>query len=73
MRMGLFFGGFEASWTNKTLRAVVKKHAGNAKHLALLDFHTGLGPYGHGELIYVGNPAGTASCHHMVWRGCHLS
>lgn len=64
---GLFFGGFEPSWTNKTLRAVVKKHAGNAKHLALLDFHTGLGPYGHGELIYVGNPAGLPRA--MSWYG----
>ncbi len=55
---GLFFGGFEPSWTNKTLRSVVSRHASKAKHLALLDFHTGLGPYGHGELIYVGNPEG---------------
>jgi Protein of unknown function (DUF2817) len=55
---GLFFGGFEPSWTNKTLRTVVSSHARNTRHLALLDFHTGLGPYGHGEPIYVGNPDG---------------
>lgn len=64
---GLFFGGFEPSWTNKTLRAVVKTHAGDARHLALLDFHTGLGPYGHGELIYVGNPAGLPRA--KTWYG----
>lgn len=52
---GIFFGGKEASWTNDTLRAVSKKHAGDAEHLAFLDIHTGLGPYGFGELIYVGD------------------
>lgn len=64
---GIFFGGFEPSWTNKTLRAVVSKHAGNCQHLALLDFHTGLGPYGHGEPIYVGNPEGLPRA--MDWYG----
>ena len=64
---GLFFGGFGPSWTNKTLRAVVKKHAGSSAHLAMLDFHTGLGPYGHGELIYVGNPAGLPRA--LSWYG----
>jgi Protein of unknown function (DUF2817) len=52
---GLFFGGKEASWSNETLRAISKEHAGDAEHLALLDIHTGLGPYGYGELIFVGD------------------
>lgn len=64
---GIFFGGFEPSWTNKTLRKVVSKHAGESKHLALLDFHTGLGPYGHGEPIYVGDPSGLPRA--MKWYG----
>ncbi|MEH6527103.1 MAG: M14 family metallopeptidase [Sneathiella sp.] len=64
---GIFFGGFGPSWTNKTLRNVVSKHAGSSKHLALLDFHTGLGPYGHGEPIYVGNPEGLSRA--MEWYG----
>ncbi|MAL78256.1 MAG: hypothetical protein CMN55_03985 [Sneathiella sp.] len=55
---GLFFGGFGPSWSNKTLRGVIAKHAKNARHLAFIDLHTGLGPYGHGEIIYVGDPEG---------------
>jgi len=54
---GIFFGGKEASWSNKTLRVVAKKHAANTEQLALLDIHTGLGPYGYGELIYVSDLA----------------
>jgi len=64
---GLFFGGFEPSWTNKTLRAVVAEHASDCGHLALLDFHTGLGPYGYGEPIYVGDPAGLSRA--IDWYG----
>ncbi len=55
---GLFFGGKAAAWSNDTLRSVVKEHAASVKHLALVDLHTGLGPNGYGELIYVGDPAG---------------
>lgn len=65
MQDGLFFGGKEASWSNETLRAVVKEHAADAEHLALLDVHTGLGPYGFGELIYVGDPNGISRA--MEW------
>lgn len=52
---GIFFGGKGPSWTNDTLRAVVKEHAADVEHLAMLDIHTGLGPYGFGELIFVGD------------------
>ncbi|PHQ66832.1 MAG: hypothetical protein COB93_11585 [Sneathiella sp.] len=64
---GLFFGGFGPSWTNKTLRAVVAIHAADCKHLAMLDFHTGLGPYGYEEPIYVGDPAGLSRA--LDWYG----
>lgn len=55
---GVFFGGKAASWSNDTLCAVTKEHAADTKHLAMLDIHTGLGPYGFGELIYVSHISG---------------
>ena len=48
---GLFFGGTEATWSNQTLRAVVRKYAAQAEHVAWIDLHTGLGPSGKGERI----------------------
>ena len=48
---GLFFGGNEPTWSATTLGAIVGKHAAGARHVAFLDYHTGLGPYGWGELI----------------------
>ncbi len=48
---GLFFGGHGPTWSARTLEAIVRRHARNARHVAFLDYHTGLGPYGVGELI----------------------
>jgi hypothetical protein len=56
---GVFFGGTAPTWSNQTLRAIIKDHVGEADHVALIDFHTGLGPFGHGELILNGTYAGS--------------
>ena len=48
---GLFFGGNAPTWSARTLTAIASRHAASARHVALVDYHTGLGPYGHGELI----------------------
>ncbi len=48
---GVFFGGNAKTWSAKTLFDIVAKHAAGARHVALIDYHTGLGPYGYGELI----------------------
>lgn len=51
---GLFFGGRAPSWSNLTLRKVLAAHRAGTRRLRWIDFHTGLGPYGHGELIQAG-------------------
>lgn len=48
---GLFFGGTAPTWSASTLASIVSKHAAAARHVGFIDYHTGLGPYGHGELI----------------------
>ncbi len=53
-RDGLFYGGNAPSWSNRTLRAALRSFAGRAKRVLWIDFHTGLGPYGHGEMIQAG-------------------
>jgi Protein of unknown function (DUF2817) len=51
---GMFFGGAGPSWSNRTLRSVLRAHAARRTALGLIDIHTGLGPRGHGEKIYDG-------------------
>jgi hypothetical protein len=48
---GLFFGGNVPTWSNRTLRSIFRRFLSKARTVAAIDYHTGLGPYGHGELI----------------------
>jgi len=50
-QQGLFYGGKKETWSNKTIRAIAAKYLGSAKHAVIIDFHTGLGPYGNAEVI----------------------
>jgi hypothetical protein len=51
---GLFYGGTAPAWSNTTLRQVLREHGRGRRRVTLIDVHTGLGPWGHGEKIYVG-------------------
>ncbi len=48
---GVFFGGHAPTWSNRTLRRIFAALGEHAREIAVIDYHTGLGPYGHGELI----------------------
>lgn len=48
---GMFFGGGGPSWSNRTLHAIVDQYLRDRGDVAVIDFHTGLGPYGYGEPI----------------------
>lgn len=49
---GLFFGGTEPTWSNRTIRQVLRDRARMAHKVAWIDIHTGLGPCGVGERIF---------------------
>lgn len=53
---GLFYGGAAPTWSNQTLRRILREHALGATHVGMLDFHTGLGPYGTAQLIIWDRP-----------------
>jgi len=49
---GLFYGGIGPSWSRKTLEKLCDNESlRNARRIAVIDLHTGLGPYGYGEVI----------------------
>jgi uncharacterized protein DUF2817 len=48
---GVFYGGRGETWSNRTLIDLLRAHAGQVKQLAFIDLHTGLGPYGIGEIM----------------------
>jgi hypothetical protein len=48
---GLFYGGTETSWSRRTLTDILTSSLRGARRVCVLDFHTGLGPYGYAEPI----------------------
>ncbi|QDU65567.1 M14 family metallopeptidase [Engelhardtia mirabilis] len=66
---GLFYGGREASWSNRTIRALCREHLAGFEQVGVLDLHTGLGPRGHGELIYAREPGDSEHRRLIEWLG----
>jgi hypothetical protein len=48
---GLYYGGARDSWSAKMLRDVMHEDLRDVGRLIVVDFHTGLGAHGHGEMI----------------------
>jgi len=53
---GIFFGGHRPTWSRLAMEEIFGARLARAKAVAVVDFHTGLGPYGHGERICVHAP-----------------
>jgi hypothetical protein len=66
---GLFFGGQAPSWSQVTLRHVLREQGAHAERLAWIDLHTGLGASGVGERIYAGRPDAAAIARARAWWG----
>lgn len=66
---GLFFGGHAAAWSNGVLIGIFRKYAARAHFLAVLDFHTALGPFGEGQLIGAHMPDETGRQLSDDWYG----
>ncbi len=58
---GLFYGGRQSAWSTRTFRDIVTRYGRGKQRLALIDFHTGLGPLGYGEPIFTGVDADEAA------------
>lgn len=48
---GVQFGGNAPTWSHLTLKKIVQKHLAPAERIVFIDFHSGLGPRGHAEII----------------------
>lgn len=53
-RGGMFYGGDKPTWSNYTLRRILARFCAGRESLRWIDIHTGLGPWGYGEPIYMG-------------------
>ena len=66
---GLFYGGNAPVWSNDTLRAIVDRFVKGHRAVAIIDFHTGLGPRGVGEAIGIADPVSDDLKRAKDWYG----
>ena len=66
---GLFYGGQVPVWSNQVLRRIIDRQVNGRAHVGFVDFHTGLGPRGYGEPIFVGQPNSADHRRARDWYG----
>ena len=55
---GIFYGGQAPAWSRRTQTAIFEAHLKKAGRIGILDYHTGLGPWGYSEPI-ITDPVGS--------------
>ncbi len=48
---GFAYGGSEAVWSNRLLRRILEPFSATAKQVRVVEYHSGLGPYGYGSAV----------------------
>ena len=57
---GVYYGGARESWSSAMLKDVLREELRDVQRLIVIDFHTGLGPHGYGEMISEDLPGSAA-------------
>ncbi len=70
---GIFYGGARPTWSREILLKVVSEHAVRARRLAVIDYHTGLGPWGYGEPIVTHAPNTPGIARARQWFGDRIT
>lgn len=66
---GLFFGGNSPTWSNRVLRDIVAQHCAEARRVAVIDWHTGLGEYAKPLFLCFDEPGTAAFELCRLWWG----
>ncbi|MEO8142716.1 MAG: M14 family metallopeptidase [Betaproteobacteria bacterium] len=69
---GLFHSGVAPSWSNRTLRELLRRHSAGKRRIGWIDIHTGLGPNGHGEKIFAGRNDAADLARTRAWYGADV-
>ena len=70
---GVFYAGRAPVWSNTLLHEVLQRHGAHRRALGWIDFHTGLGPWGHGEKIYSGPDDAATIARARAWYGADVT
>jgi len=70
---GLFYGGDAPTWSQETLRMVLRLQASRCRQLGWIDLHSGLGEPGVGERIFSCRDDAAARHRAKAWWGPHVT
>ena len=70
---GVFYGGDSPTWSRRTQTAIFEAYLARAGRVAVLDYHTGLGPWGYGEQIVTDRPGTPAQRRAASWYGASIT
>jgi Protein of unknown function (DUF2817) len=70
---GIFYGGAAPTWSRRTQSAIFADWLGSAARVAVIDYHTGLGPWGYGEQIVTERRGAAAFARAAAWYGCAIT
>ncbi len=66
---GVFFGGEAPTWSRRTQTEIFARYLGGAARVGIIDYHTGLGPWGFGEQIVTDAPGTPGFVRARAWYG----
>lgn len=66
---GIFYGGAGETWSRRTLTAIFRERLAAARHVGIIDYHTGLGPEGYAEQIVSAMPGTGEYRRAAAWHG----
>ncbi len=64
---GIFYGGSAETWSRNAMVRILRENLSGAARVAVIDYHTGLGPRGHGERICVHQPESDGLARATAW------
>lgn len=66
---GFYYGGREPAWSNTTIRQIINAYCHKREHVAVIDLHTGLGPFGYGMVGVLAEPGSASVDRAYSWFG----
>jgi len=66
---GIFYGGDAPTWSRLTQTAIFSEYLGQAARIGVIDYHTGLGPWGFGERIVTDASGSPGFARALAWYG----
>jgi hypothetical protein len=70
---GIFYGGAGPTWSRQTQTTIFQHYLKGAARVGIIDYHTGLGPWGFGEQIVTDAPGSAGFDRARAWFGAAVT